>query len=414
MKLQRLLKSNDILWRALNFAERRGILTYDPGDFKGTSLLIWTFKNPTLLKRMIRSGVYCIAFVFPNMIRKVLKVTPMATPHGIAALSMVYSNLARIYTKEAYALRAQMLLKYLADIHAEANEGIAWGLPFAWYSSTLLPPNIGNSHTTVWGGNAFLDYFYLTNDKWSLNYAINAGIFLTKCLNVLERPSGSVALSYTHLDHNQVINTNADIASFILKVSKASKLTHFYDLARRITTFVLETQNNDGSWYYFAPDAYNRVSVIDGYHTGMVLKALMEIDLNLAEEDSLRTECRKAIIRGLQYYIKNLITREGIAKFQANRTFPIDIYAYAQAVLTLTTAANYCGLEPSMKFILVETLHKVVDSAISLMFNPSGSFKYRKYKIGSINLYSLRWAQSVMCLALTHYIDLLYTKIQFC
>src|SRR5215467_1326127 len=70
--------------------------------------------------------------------------------------------------------------------------------------------------------------------------------------------------------------------------------------------FVLESQNQDGSWYY-ANDGKRHF--IDHFHTCFVLKAVAKIEALTGNG-----ECTRAIERGIDYYVHNLFDEGGLPK----------------------------------------------------------------------------------------------------
>jgi len=104
---------------------------------------------------------------------------------------------------------------------------------------------------------------------------------------------------------------------------------------------------------------------------------------------------RKHIDKGLNYYLNNFFTEEGMSKYYNNKTFPIDIHAPAQLVVTLSKMdilEEHKGLA-----------EKVIGWTINNMQSKQGYFYYQKRRILSSKIPYIRWAQSWMFYALSYY-----------
>ena len=247
--------------------------------------------------------------------------------------------------------------------------------------------------------NAFWKFYKITNDRWALQRAVRACEFLTQGLNKTERKSGSIALSYTPLDRSQVVNTNADIASLLLRVGQEVDDAAMVRLSTRITRFVLETQNPDGGWNYNAPDVDGGRSKIDNYHTGMNLCALMDLIERWDVESPTRESLIHTYNRGLSYYLDRLFTA-GMPRYTTKSLYPLDIYGFAQAIITLSRARKFHSTSPALSASADECGSHTIRKALELMLLPSGGFLYQWSPTHTVSLNSLRWANALMCSAL--------------
>lgn len=392
---------------AFNFVEKRGILTFDPLDLKATQIVKWSWQKQTSIRQAVRYFIYAGGLFTPKTIRKLLGVCPVPHAGGIAILANAYCALAKVKGDDILPKKAHSLLNWLVNHTSHTIVGEAWGQPYDWGK---VPANTANAHTTMWCGNAFLLYFNLTNDTWALEHAVRACEWLIYGLNSTEHSSRSLSLSYTVLDKREVINTNADIASLLMRVGESANLKKYNEFGTRIIQFVIETQNEDGSWFYNAPDdVHSDLSnngIDNGYHTGMTLSALIDIHQKIDSGNLHSKNCDSALKKGISFYMNKLVTRNGLPAFMVNQTYPIDIYSCGQAILTLTKASLSSGLDSEIRRDAINLVHRVVERTLSLMMNEDGSFIYRRYRANmTIRLYSLRWAQALMCLALAHYYD---------
>jgi hypothetical protein len=98
-----------------------------------------------------------------------------------------------------------------------------------------------------------------------------------------------------------VINANAYRAFLLMRAAVDFSEEQYRKVAERNMTFVIESQNADGSWYYSTD---GQRDFVDHFHTCFVLKALAKIELLTGNR-----ECTKAIERGVGYYVGNLFDR---------------------------------------------------------------------------------------------------------
>jgi hypothetical protein len=403
--LARLARMLQVAYGALAFAEGHGLETYDTMDFKGTKILLWTYTKGTFLARLLRLTLFGGAYLAPIRMRKLLGVKPSRLPQAAAALASTYLELSNLTSEDLWTLRAKSLLQWLEQNTAESPVGESWGLPFPWFTyAGVVPPTVGNAHSTVWAANAFFSYYEATRDPWALEHATRACDFLAYGLNSAERSSGSLAISYTVRDRSQCINVNADAASVMLRVGKATARSEYHETARRIVRFVVEAQKPDGSWFYDEPvPGVYRVEFVDGFHTAIVLSALIQIVPELHEVPDLKRDCESALNKGLVFYLQNLFAPDGRPRYDMRRLYPLDSYSCGQAINTLIDAADCAAVDIGLREKIVALLPKVVDQTLNLMLDSDGSFFTARYRLRIFRLKSLRWAQAVLTLAFVRY-----------
>jgi hypothetical protein len=403
-----------VAYKALAFAEGHGFESYDPSDIKGTKIVLWTYGKSSLFPRLLRLILFGGIYLAPIGMRKLLKVKPARSPHAYAMLACAYLELSRLMSDEMWMLRAKSLLEWLKVNTAPSTVGESWSAPFLWFSyAGVVPTTAGNAHYTNWATNAFLSYYEATQDEEALEHCIRACDFLISGLNLVQRASGSQAISYTALDRSQCINVNADAASVLLRVGRAAKRPYYRETARKIIHFVLEAQLTDGSWYYdeYVPGVF-RIPHIDGFHTGMVLSALAQVVPELHDDPDLKNNCAAALSRGLAFYLDNLFSPDGKPLYEVNQLYPIDPYSCGQAINTLIDAANCRALDARLRERTVAFLPQVVDQTLHLMLDQDGSFFTARYRFRIFRLKSLRWAQALLALAFVRYSRFLLSRIK--
>ena len=102
------------------------------------------------------------------------------------------------------------------------------------------------------------------------------------------------------------MNANAYRAYLLTNAAIEFSESKYRDAAQRNLNFVLEAQNEDGSWFY-ARDG--KRSFVDHFHTCFVMKALAKIEALTGN-----TDCTAAIDCGVAYYTQNLFDEGGVPK----------------------------------------------------------------------------------------------------
>src|SRR5690606_39088516 len=147
---------------------------------------------------------------------------------------------------------------------------------------------------------------------------------------------------------------------------------------KKIVSYVCKKQANDGSW------AYGTVAFhqwVDNFHTGYNLECIYEYQKNSKDESF-----EGYINKGLDYYLNTFVTEEGISKYYNNATFPIDIHAPAQLVVTLIKLDVFKENK--------QLIDKVLSWTAANMQSSKGYFYYQKKKYSTSRIPYIRWAQS--------------------
>jgi hypothetical protein len=375
----------------VRYIETCGYATYDPNDVLDTPLY-WRTRRMKGAAGAVAQRLFGTAITYaPIWTRKLLRVQKRPTAGGVANLAMLYTALNK-------PVEARKCLEWLFDNSVSGRTAPSWGFPFSWHSPAYLPAGTPIGHTTMTCGTALLGYFRSTGDRSMLDPLEGICAFLLEKLNRSEQSDGSLALSYTNLDRSAVINTNADNASLILQYCAYRPNEKFSRDAERVLEFVLNNQNADGSWYYYARDYAGGPSIIDSYHTGMVLSALIGVH-NARAEGSQSARIYPAIERGLKFFLSDLLTAEGYPKYHVGNVHPEDIYSFAQTIITLLDALEIVP-ESKLSTLAREGCLATIEYLLKHMRSRNGGFLYRRVRGLKADIGSLRWANALTAFAL--------------
>src|SRR5882724_5709232 len=237
--------------------------------------------------------IFCEAFL-PSGRR--LFHHPLRFPIADAHYAMGFAFLYEASGDSAHLERALHFLNELTRSRCQDFREYCWGYPFDWvWRGGVIKQQTPLITTTPYVYEAFLQICELhPRDEWKLileSIARHAASDI-KDFKTSEKAS---SCSYTPFDEGGVINAAAYRAFLLTSASLFFSNDDYWKIAERNLNFVLENQNEDGSWYY-AMDGVR--DFIDHFHTCFVMKALAKIHA-LTENEA----CLKALAKGVAYYL---------------------------------------------------------------------------------------------------------------
>ena len=151
--------------------------------------------------------------------------------------------------------------------------------------------------------------------------------------------------------------------------------------ARLTAQFAAQHQRADGAWPYAVAD---RRSWVDNFHTGYVLVCFREYALRTGDY-----QFEAVTQKGWNYYRDHFFEGARVPRYFDTSTYPIDITACAQAILTLSVFRDQRMREAVGSW--------VVDS----MQRPDGSFLYQIRKTHTNRISYMRWGAAWILVALS-------------
>jgi hypothetical protein len=100
------------------------------------------------------------------------------------------------------------------------------------------------------------------------------------------------------------------------------------------------------------------------------------------------------IRRGFDFYRRNFFRDDAAPKYFHNNTYPIDVHAVAQSIITLLEFKHLDETNVAMA-------HSVSAWALKHMWDERGYFYYRVLRSLTITTSYMRWSQAWMLLALS-------------
>lgn len=369
----------------LEWAAEREYAGYDPYDGLNSPFIKTLATN--WLTRLV--GMHTINKA-PINLRPLLGVPKERNPKGIALFAMAYLNRYRETGRTADKERTAELLQWLTTNQSQQYDLAAWGYNFDWQNARkfYLPAYHPSIVVTVFCGRAFLEYYETTSEQWALETAQSAALFIQNHIN-REQVNGFSVFTYTPHDSFVLINTNALAAGFFYQLSAHTNSSTLSKRAENLFEFVVDAQADSGGWYYALPATESHLNH-DNFHTGFVLESLYEY----AMDQPITHPSRLAYQKGMQFYRSNLFDQGGAPRFAADKRYPYDAHAAAQAILTFVQRGTQNDMQMAAD---------ICQWSITNLLDKEGYFYRRVGRILSDTTPYMRWSQAWMCRALSSF-----------
>lgn len=361
---------------------------YDPFDFLNSRIFKKTFLNKFYISRLI-----WIQFGkrFPLNLRNILGVNKERNPKGVALIILgLLSEFS--YSNERKLLEeAKELGHWLIENTCEESKWKypCWGYNFDWQSKAFfLKKGTPNIIVTVYVSRALYELGVATENLDLINISIKSALFINEFLYF----SDGKLNYYKYVPNSNTFVHNANLwgCYWSQKSFSLNKVDFIKKNSELCTIESIRSQNRDGSWFYGTKSHHK---FIDGFHTGYNLEALYLIN-QINKSEILETSINK----GYEFYLKNLFKKDGIAKYYATKTYPLDAHNFAQAILTICTLKND---KDSIKFA-----DKIINKLFHEMYLINkNSFSYQKNVFYKNNINYLRWTQAWCFYAINSYLQ---------
>jgi len=318
-------------------------------------------------------------------------------PIADAHYAMGFAFLAKRLKEERFYERALHFLEVLKSTRCAGYSHYCWGYPFNWETlrgtiregTPLITtvPYVYEAFKQVWEIDRSDEWFRIMKsiaDHALFDYKDFQTSANASTCSYTPDPEQSVA----------VVNANAYRAFLLTSAAHDFSEERYWKVAERNLNFVLESQNEDGSWYYAKDGKRN---FIDHFHTCFVLKALTKIEALTGHSG-----CTEAVKRGVEYYTTNLFDESGLPKPFSSRprltVYRRELYDYAESI---NLAVLLKGRFPKLDDLLSSAL----DDVLTVWQKPDGSFRSRRLLLGWDNTPMHRWAQSQLFRSLCFLMD---------
>ena len=368
-----------------SYCESENFKGWDPYD----GLNSWVIqKTPLKKSKFFRLAWIQLFKRNPINLRGIVGIKKEYNPKGLGLFLISYCNLYKIENKQEYLDKINVLGNEIIKLKSCGYSGACWGYNFDWQARAFFQPKYTPTVVaTTFIGEALMKAYEVTKNKTFLSTAISSADFVLKDLNKSYDNDADFTLSYSPLDQTKVFNAGLLGAKLLSLIYKYTNNQQLLVEAKKIVSYVCKNQNPDGSWVYSTLPFHQW---IDNFHTGYNLECI-KVYQNISKDKSYE----KNLEIGMKYYLNTFFTADGKSKYYNDKTYPIDIHAPAQLVVTLSKYGNL-----NEQKVLVD---KVLNWTVNNMQSSKGFFYYQKNKHSTSRIPYIRWAQSWMFFAFSYY-----------
>ena len=334
-----------------------------------------------------------LALAFLNL--HALQVEPLALRAvGTSAAKEPATPRSARRSTSGFLAQAEKFCGHLLRTSIPGYRGHCWGYPFDWQNNHgLWKRDTPFITATPYCFEAFLALHDATGERRHLEVAESIARFVQEDLHDTPTSADAAAGSYSPIDHSQVLNASAYRAMVLFEAARRFDVPRHRDTAQRNLNFILQNQREDGAWLYALDHPGDRF--IDHFHTCFVLKNLVKINRQF-NSDAVRA----AIVKGYEYYRRELFDAEGLPKSFSIRPrtqlVRLEMYNFAEsitlgALLRESIPAAFAHAQELAAWLVAR--HQL----------PDGHFTTRVYLGGWRHTFPfVRWPQSQIFYALTN------------
>ena len=376
-----------------NYIEIQNFKGYDPFDGLNSRL----FQSVPLLKnnKWIRLAWLQFFKRSPINFRPLVGIKKDYNPKGLGLFLLGYINLYNRNPEAEHLEKIKFLSEKILLLQSEGYSGACWGYHFDWQARAFFQPKFTPTVVaTSFIVEALLSAYDLLKDEKLLQIAVSAKEFILNDLNKSFDKDGDYTLSYSPLDKTQVFNAGLLGAKTLCLIYERTQEKHLLEEARKIVNYTAKNQQKNGAWAYGTLPFHQWV---DSFHTGYNLEAI-QVYQDISGDKSFENHLKK----GLDYYLNNFFTAEGIPKYYNDKIYPVDVHAPAQLIVTLHKMNKLPENEPLAKRVLSWTVKN--------MQSKNGYFFYQKDRFYTNKIPYIRWTQAWMFYAMSLLSDKFYDK----
>lgn len=319
---------------------------------------------------------------FPVDIRPVLGVEHRQSYKGTALFAMANRRAATLTGDDYYAREHRRLLQWLVDNRSTGYAGFCGGHQHALQElDRRIEPGTPDVVSTSYATRALLDAGEREGEFYDL--ALSAADFLVDDLQYSSINQGA-RLRYRPTDDGRrfVLNANALAARTFLDLYKAKGDPGYRRRADALLRYVASEQTDSGGWMYTDPPNASHLTM-DSHHNGFVLESFLW-HRHVTESNEFST----VIERGLAFYRDTLFEPDGTPNWDESSTYPRDIHAAAQGIVTFVAAGDF------------EFARRILRWTVRHLYAGDGQFFYQRRRAYTKPITLMRWCQAWMAYAI--------------
>ena len=378
-----------VFQQLLSWCREHDFAGHDPFDALNSSIFQ---KTPLAKSRNVRLAWTQLVKRSPSNVRALARVPQQRNAKGIALFALaLLAGYRRVKTIEADD-DARAMLDILLSMKSNDYSGAAWGYNFDWQSRNFYAPRGAPTIVpTAFAVRALIEADQALHDHRYLEPARSACQFITRELARSYETDTELCFSYSIDSHTQIHNANLLAAEVLAEVGVLTQDETYLRLAERAARFVINRQQEDGSWPYGTD---SKQAWVDNFHTAFVLFSLSRI----IKACSLGSEFQNSLERGYLFWKSNFFLEDGWPKYYHDDPYPADAHAGASAIVTFLEFTKH---DVEAKKIA----QKVAEWTIRNLRDKRGFFFYQRRRFYTVKTPYMRWSQAWMLYALSRLLE---------
>ena len=324
----------------------------------------------------------------PLNVRPALGIRQERSFKGAALFTLAHVDLFRLWGEEAQLRKALALADWLIENRSIGYSGFCGGHRHPRQQlDQFVPADTPAIVPTAFAVRALLEVFDLTQESRYLEVAQSAVQFVLRDLEYKEFDDFG-RVKYKPVDSGQsfTLNANALGAHLLMDLCRVVDEPSLKRIAKKILTYVVSKQGEDGGWMYTDPPTSSHVRA-DNYHNGFILESLLRYEYLTGD-----MEFYPARTKGVCFYRETLMNPDGSPNWDETSAYPRDIHACAEAILLFSKLGE------------LDSAARTVKWTLDNLYNGRGEFFYQKRRTHTARVVLMRWGQAWMCYALSSFL----------
>jgi hypothetical protein len=348
-----------------SWGEARHWRGYDPYDALNTPFESLLTLGRPLGRRALTQAVK----LSPLNLRPALRIEPTWNAKALALVASAYARLSAADTGDDRAGgQASRWLTWLVEHPTAAGSALGWGYPFKVQTRFFgYARDTPNTIATSFVIQALLDGHELLGDESFGEAALAACEFLSTGL--LLDQDGRTYFRYLPAEDELVHNANLLACAALARTADLLGGDSLRETVEHALRASLAAQRPDGSWPYAEGAGH---AWVDNFHTGYVLDSLAICSRSLPD-------LREPLVRGVEYWERNLFLQDGTPKYSTASLYPLDAHCYATAIDTWLAVRDVPAAERTARLLLER------------MLDPAGYVHFQRTRFWTNKVPFVRW-----------------------
>lgn len=321
----------------------------------------------------------------PINLRPLFLVEQRPSPKGLSLFAMANLNAASEFNSEEYRSEARALCDRILSHNVDTVDGFCLSHAHALQGlSSKKPAGTPNIVSTSYGVKALLrareiDERYAETAKQAVDFVES---------ELLVRDQGQTRISYTPDDGptSYTLNANALAARLFIDLYEVFHGDKHREIAEELLTYVACSQEEIGGWEYKDPPSASHLGM-DNYHNGFIIESFLRYQ-EVVDADAFT----ETVDGGLEFYRNVLYEGDGAPCWDEESTYPRDVHAAAQGIVTITHAGRS------------EFARRIIDWTLENLYVGDGQFYYQQRRGYTKRFTLMRWCQAWMAYALSEHL----------